>query len=145
MRNVCSLVSFGLSITLMYCIGWIIFNIIQYWEWQHSSSFTVLMRMTCTLLYQFGSGFGIVNHKSALLFVVWSFLVRIYMQNVSDALLATPEVTARFQVLKYCNVCVAQVTAVITSRGGGFLYLKQLSPCCSVSSALSTHSMVWAC
>ena len=67
------------------------------------------------------------------------------MQNVSDALLAPPEVTARFQVLKYCNVCVTQVTAVTTSRGGVLLYLKQLSPCCSVNSALSTHSMVWAC
>ena len=67
------------------------------------------------------------------------------MQNVSDALLAPPEVTARFQVLKYCNVCVEQVTTVITSRGGVLLHLKQLSRCCSVSSALPTHSMVWAC
>lgn len=77
--NVCSLVSFGLKYNL---------NVLQWLDHlEHHSIPRVttlqlvhsLMRMTCSLLYHFGSGGGRVNPKSATLYSLIIF-ARIYAE-----------------------------------------------------------------
>lgn len=49
------------------------------------------------------------------------------MQDVANIFLASIEMTARFQLFRYCHIFVKQVTAIITSKGGVPLHQVQQS------------------